>query len=96
MLAAEDIFKQTHPPPDGDSVDETISDPVDDIALGDFLHYRDGPDTSRVVLIKDMCSSAMKGNYYIVTSHLDPELDDDALDEEVPKDIMAKWVANRI
>ncbi|KAG5634659.1 hypothetical protein H0H81_001241, partial [Sphagnurus paluster] len=95
MLAAEDIFKQTYPPPESDLVDEIIVDPMHDIVLGDYLHYRDGPDT-RVVLIKDRGWSAMKGDYYIVTPHLDPELDDNALDEQVPKDVMAEWFANRI
>ena len=64
---------------------------------GDILTYIDKVNNVvQTILIKDRGSSATRGPFYLVTTIIDKEMDDDSLDEEVSEDVMMKWVQNRI
>ena len=64
---------------------------------GDILTYIDKVNNAvQTILIKDHGSSATRGSFYVVTTIIDKEMDDDSLDQEVSEDVMMKWVQNRI
>lgn len=64
---------------------------------GDILTYIDkDSNVAQTILIKDHGSNTIKGRFYIVTTIIDEEMDDDSLDQEIPEDVMMKWVQNRI
>lgn len=64
---------------------------------GDILTYIDKVNNvAQTLLIKDHGSSATRKPFYIVTTIIDKEMDDDSLDQEVSEDVMMKWVQNRI
>lgn len=64
---------------------------------GDILTYMD-KDSNRVqtILVKDRDSDATKGPFFLVTSIIDEEMDDNSLDQEISEDVMMEWVQNRI
>lgn len=63
---------------------------------GDILTYIDKVNNVvQTILIKDH-GSATKGPFYVVTTIIDKEMDDDSLDQEVSEDVMREWVKNRI
>ena len=64
---------------------------------GDILTYIDKVNNvAQTILIKDHGSSATRNPFYLVTTIIDKDMDDDSLDQEVSEDIMMKWVQNRI
>jgi hypothetical protein len=64
---------------------------------GDILTYIDKVNNVvQTILIKDHGSSATRSPFYVVTTIIDKEMDDDSLDREVSEDVMMKWVQNRI
>jgi len=64
---------------------------------GDILTYIDKVNNvAQTILIKDHGSSATRSPFYVVTTFIDKEMDDDSLDQEVSEDVMMKWVQNRI
>ena len=64
---------------------------------GDILTYIDKVNNVvQTILIKDRGSSATRSPFYIVTTIIDKEMDDNSLDQKVSEDVMIKWVQNRI
>jgi hypothetical protein len=64
---------------------------------GDILTYVDKVNNVvQTILIKDHGSSATRSPFYVVTTIIDKEMDDDSLDQEVSEDVMKKWVQNLI
>ena len=64
---------------------------------GDILTYIDKVNNVvKTILIKDHRSSATRRPFYVVTTIIDKEMDDDSLDKEVSEDAMSKWVQNCI
>ena len=64
---------------------------------GDILTYIDKVNNVvQTILIKDHGSSATRSPFYVVTTIIDKEMDDDSLDREVSEDVMMKWVQNCI
>jgi hypothetical protein len=63
--------------------------------LGDILSY-DGDNGIETVRIKDYCSSVVNGQYYIVTSILDPDSEDDSCDVRVDDEKMQDWLECRV
>ena len=64
---------------------------------GDILTYIDKVNNVvQTILIKDHGSSATKGPFYVVTTIIDKEMDDNNLDQEVSEDVMMEWVQNLI
>ena len=64
---------------------------------GDILTYIDKVNNIvQTILIKDHGSGATRRPFYVVTTIIDKEMDDDSLDQEVSEDVMMKWVQNRI
>jgi hypothetical protein len=64
---------------------------------GDILTYIDKVNNVvQTILIKDHGSSATRSPFFVVTTIIDKEMDDDSLDQEVSEDVMKKWVVNRI
>jgi hypothetical protein len=66
------------------------------VSPGDVLRYKDVHDVVQTVRIKDLGSSAMKGEYFILTDIINEEDDDDSHDQEVPNDVVEDWVNHRI
>jgi hypothetical protein len=66
-------------------------------APGDILTYIDKVNNVvQTILIKDRGSSATRNPFYVVTTIIDKEMDDDSLDQEVSEDVMMTWVRNCI
>ena len=64
---------------------------------GDILTYIDKVNNVvQTILIKDRGSSPTRSPFYVVTTIIDKEMDDDSLDQKVSEDVMMKWVQNRI
>ena len=64
---------------------------------GDILTYIDKVNNVvQTILIKDHTASATKDPFYVVTTIIDKEMDDDSLDQEISEDAMMNWVQNRI
>ena len=64
---------------------------------GDILTYIDKVNNvAQTILIKDHGSSTTRSSFYVVTTIIDKEMDDDSLDQEVFEDVMMEWVQNRI
>jgi hypothetical protein len=64
---------------------------------GDILTYIDkANNVVQTILIKDHGSSATRSPFFVVTTIIDKEMDDDSLDQEVSEDVVKKWVENRI
>ncbi|KAF8909776.1 hypothetical protein CPB84DRAFT_1743799 [Gymnopilus junonius] len=72
--------------------------PPSKVSPGDVLHYQDTGKANmvRTVRIKDHCNSAMKGEFFIVTTIVDEDQDDDTADRVVPADEMEEWVQQRV
>lgn len=66
-------------------------------AAGDILTYID-KDSKKVqtIIVKDHGYSTIKGRFYVVTTIIDQEMDDDSLDQEVSGEVMMGWVENCI
>ena len=71
------------------------SSPERKISIGDVLHYQE---QGRVcsVLVKDHGSSALKGEFFIVTPILDEDQDDSSQDREVALDEMESMMERRV
>ena len=64
---------------------------------GDILTYIDKVNNVvQTILIKNHVFSATRSPFYVVTTIIDKEMDDDSLDQKVSEDVMMKWVQNRI
>jgi len=64
---------------------------------GDILTYIDKVNNVvQTILIKNHGSNATKGPFYVVTTIIDEEMDDNSLDREVSEDVMMEWIQNRI
>ena len=69
--------------------------PDHSLLFGDILSYS-GENGIETVRIKDCGSSEVKGPYYIVTSILDPDSQDDSCDVWVSEDKMQDWLECRV
>ncbi|KAF8909777.1 hypothetical protein CPB84DRAFT_1842996 [Gymnopilus junonius] len=65
---------------------------------GEVLHYKDANDGDKILTIrvKDHGSSAMKGEFFVVTTIIDEDQDDDTADREVPADEMHERIQRRV
>lgn len=70
--------------------------PSQRLFVGDLLSYDDGDDRIETVRIRDYGTSAVKGHYYIVTSILDPDSQDDSCDVWVSDEKMQVWLECRV
>lgn len=62
---------------------------------GDILTYVDKVNNVvQTILIKDRGTT--RSPFYVVTTIIDKEMDDDSLDQKVSEDVMMKWVQNCI
>lgn len=67
------------------------------IRVGDILSYDDGEENGvQSVRIKDYGSSAVRGEYYVVTPILDPDSLDDSCDVWATGSKMQDWLQCRV
>jgi hypothetical protein len=69
---------------------------ANDMALGHTFSYRLNSGGTRTIRIKDHGSSAMKGDFFIVTTIINPGEDNGEHDEEIPKDILQEWIDRKV
>jgi len=77
--------------------DKATMNPTSLPTAGDILTYiNKDNNVVQTILIKDHDFNTTKGRFYVVTTIIDEEMDDDSLDQEVSEDVMMEWVQKRI